>query len=102
MKRIKFNKFALSELIEAARFYEKEKAELGKDFLKRVRKALDHIRRYPDSGTILDSNIRRHTVRRFHHSVIYSNEINNIYIISIMHQHRHPDHWKSRLKDITE
>jgi plasmid stabilization system protein ParE len=98
MKRFKFNSFALAEMIEAAHYYEKEQAGLGKDFLKKVRKALDHIRSFPASGTSLDYDMRRHTVRRFHYSVIYSNEPDHIYIVSIMHQSRRPDHWKDNLK----
>jgi plasmid stabilization system protein ParE len=100
MKRFKFNRFALSEMIEAAHYYENEQTGLGKDFLKKVRKALDHVRSFPDSGTSLGYGMRRHTIRRFHYSVIYSDEAEHIYIASIMHQSRHPDHWKDRIKDV--
>jgi len=101
MKRFKFNSFALAEMIEAARYYEKEQTGLGKDFLKKIRKALGHIRSFPTSGTSLDYGMRKHTIRRFHYSVIYSNEADHIYIASIMHQNRHPDHWKDNLKEGT-
>lgn len=98
MKRFKFNRLAYSELIEAAHFYENQKTGLGNDFLKKVRKALDLIRSFPDSGTPLDHGMRKHNIRRFHYSLIYSNETDHIFIASIMHQNRHPNHWKDNLK----
>ncbi len=98
MKRFKFNSFALAEIIEASRYYEDKRVGLGKDFLKKVKSALQHIRSFPDSGTCLKDGMRRHTIHRFHYNIIYSDETENIYIVSIMHQSRKPDHWKDNLK----
>lgn len=98
MKRFKFNRFALSEMSEAARYYENKKVGLGKDFLKRVKTALNHIRSFPNSGTPLEDSMQRHTIHRFHYSVIYSEEKDYIYIASIMHQSRHPDCWKNNIE----
>lgn len=100
MKRIKLNRLALSELKEAARFYENQKNKLGDAFLKKVQKAFDHVRTFPISGTLIESGLRKHIVHRFHHTIIYSDEQDFIYVLSIMHQSRHPNNWKDRIKDI--
>lgn len=98
MKTLKFNRFALYEMIEAARYLEDEQTGLGKEFLKTVKRALRHIRSFPQAGTYLEGEIRRHTVYRFHYNVIYSEEADHIYVASIMHQSRRPDHWKDNLQ----
>lgn len=52
MKTLKFNRFALNEMIEAARYLEDEQTGLGKEFLKTVKRALRHIRSFPQAGPI--------------------------------------------------
>lgn len=85
-------------MVEAAEYYEKEQTGLGKSFLTHVKKTLEHIRAFPESGVLLENMIRRHSLRRFRYSVIYSIEQDHLYIASIMHQNRRPQHWKDNLE----
>lgn len=99
MRKFKFNQFALSEMIEASQFYENERTGLGYDFLKKIRKTVNYICTFPESGSPLNDELRKYTVMRFPYSVIYSIEANQIDIVAIAHQRRRPNYWEERLQN---
>ena len=59
--------------------------------------AIKRAEQYPKAWTLLDGEIRRSLANRFPYGVLYSSEKDgDIYIIAVMHLHRHPDYWKKR------
>ena len=97
MKPLRFLTPATEEMLEAAYFYEQQVTNLGSSFLEKVKIATDDIRENPRKWPVLRSQIRKRIVTRFPYSVFYREDPDEIVIIAIMHQHRHPNYWLNRI-----
>jgi plasmid stabilization system protein ParE len=87
---------AEEEMIEAALSYDLAKAGLGDLFLDDIQHAIDTVREYPELGESVAYGFRRILLRRFPFSVIYLVESEEIAVVAVAHQRRHPDYWKGR------
>jgi len=88
--RVVFSKFAKLELEDAVRFYEAQYSGLGKRFKDEVRKAALRISEYPTAWSSENSEIRKCLLHKFPYELLYSIEIDHIFIIAVAHQHRKP------------
>lgn len=89
---------ALTEVREAAEFYERRVPGLGTDFLDELDAAVERILSYPESWGSLGGYYRRCHLRRFPYSVIYAIQPNSeILVISVFHQSREPLSWRENL-----
>lgn len=92
-----FHPEALSEMADAAKFYEKRVPGLGEDLLVEIQSALARILQEPLRSMKFKGDVRRHMINRFPYNLLYSVEPTHIYIVAVMHQSRHPDYWSHRL-----
>ena len=92
-----FHPDAEAELINAIEYYEGYEKSLGYDFSLEVYLAIERAVSYPQAWPIIEPDIRRALVRRFHYGVLYSVESEEIFIVAVMHLHREPDYWKDRI-----
>ena len=97
MKAI-FHPEAHDEMIQSARFYEGRSEGLGSDFLTAVEETIRRIEQSPDTGPIDRANIRKRLVSGFPFTVLYETQFDRIFIAAVMHQHRRPYYWKTRLE----
>lgn len=88
---------AKTEISEAADYYEQQQNGLGRAFIEATHVAITQIQTMPQIGACIYKKARRVLLKRFPYAVIYTVHHNEIIVISVMHQHRHPDYWKSRL-----
>jgi len=88
-----FSRLAKHELDGATQFYEIESQGVGTRFRKEVKKAIKRICDYPDAWSIELGEVRKCLLHRFPYKVLYSIEVDHIFIIAIAHQHRKPDYW---------
>ena len=95
--RVIFHPEALAEMIEQGRFYESKSAGLGADFLDAVEGTTRRIQRSPSAGTIERANIRKRLVSGFPFTILYEMQLDRIYIAAVMHQHRRPGYWVTRV-----
>ena len=94
-----FHRLAERELIAAAKSYETRAPGLGADFIRQVERTLSEIVANPDAGTLFaGSRIRRRLLRRFPFGLVYQRDTENILVIAVMHLHRRPGYWKTRLR----
>ena len=91
-----FHPAARAELREAVKFYEREVAGLGGEFIEEVRATIERILDYPHSGLLLDPGVRRRLLARFPYSIIYMPDEDPVLIVAVMHQRRRPNYWLSR------
>ena len=91
-----FHPEAEIEFREAIEYYESREEGLGFDFVHEVYSAIGRAAEHPRAWPILDGDMRRCQTRRFPYGVLYSQEKNGIYVLAVMHLHRHPDYWKHR------
>ncbi len=93
---------AAAEMVEAARWYETQRAGLGTDFLDAADEAVSRIADTPRIGSpvpgISDQMIRRAPVRRFPYHVVYLELPDRLQILAIAHDRRRPGYWAGRLR----
>lgn len=95
---------AVTEFLEAVRFYELQQVGLGGRFEAEVAKAVDDTLWNPEAWAILEGRTRPPTVRSrriavFPYRIIYFLRDDDIVIVAIAHERRRPDYWKKRVKD---
>ena len=97
MRSVEFHPHAQDELVAAAQFYERQIEGLGLDFIATVRHAYERLPEFPASGAPFGRRLRRLLVPKFPYGLLYRVEPERIYVIAVMHLHRRPDYWRSRL-----
>ena len=85
-------------MLGAALFYEERGEGLGGDFLAAVEQAARRIEQFPDAGSPEGPGIRKRLVPGFPFTVLYARQQETIVVLAVMHQHRKPGYWKSRLR----
>ena len=98
MKAVLFHPEAEEEMIASAVFYETRSNGLGHKFLNEIARSLDLISSSPKTWSVFSDDIRRFLLQRFPFGLLYEIHDDYIYIIAVMHLHREPFYWKSRLK----
>lgn len=92
-----FHPEAETEFVEAVEYYEEREDGLGHDLAVEVYATIQRILAQPKAWPIIDVDIRRALVRRFPYGVLYAEEGDGIFVVAVMHLHREPDYWKSRM-----
>ena len=88
---------AVLDIVEAAEHYEEQRPGLGLEFTLEVDAAIGRASEYPEMYEVKEQGARRILVRRFPYSVYYLVEDGGLEIFAVLHQHREPDHWQSRI-----
>src|SRR5262245_14716734 len=93
-----FHPEAYAEMLESARYLEGKTAGLGFDLIDAVQDAARRILRFPASGPVERGNIRKCLVPGFPFTLRYETHSDHIFIAAVMHQHRRPGYWQSRVR----
>jgi plasmid stabilization system protein ParE len=83
---------------EAVVWYESKEPGLGIRFLGELDSLMERIRAAPLQFPRIDSSVRRGLLKRFPYSVYFSADSERVELIAVLHQHRYPEAWKSRLR----
>jgi hypothetical protein len=94
---IRFHPEADAEMMSAAKFYETQQKDLGKRFLASVQDALNRIQVNPLIYQEIEAGVRRCLTMTFPFGVVFRIMPNQYVIIAVMHLHREPGYWKSRV-----
>lgn len=97
MKPVRFHPEAEAEMISAAVFYETQQKDLGKRFLASVQDAINRIQVNPLLYRELEGDVRRCLIAKFPFGVVFRIMPDKYVIIAVMHLHRDPGYWKSRV-----
>jgi plasmid stabilization system protein ParE len=89
---------AQEELEEAAAYYDSQRPGLGAQFLEEVKHTIERIQQYPQAWSHISKRTRRCLTNRFPYGVIYQLKGDVLLIVAVMHLHRDPKTWKSRLR----
>ncbi len=81
------------DIKQSAKYYENAVTGLGKAFLEIIEQSVESIIQYPKSSRIMKKPYRRYLIERFPFGIIYTEEINLIFIVAVMHLKRKPYYW---------
>ncbi len=85
------------ELEAAALWYEERQAGLGEDFLGEYQATLQRILRAPNRWQKVWGDNRKLNFHRFPYAIVFNIQSEILYIKAVMHLHRRPFYWKSRI-----
>jgi plasmid stabilization system protein ParE len=88
---------AQAELDEAITWYAAQAPGLGDAFLIETLKTIKLIKQFPEAWHPLTPLSRRCRLKRFPYSVVYTLDGDEILVLSVAHQHRKTNYWRSRL-----
>lgn len=91
-----FHPEAEAEFNEAIEYYEEIEPGLGYDFALEVYATIQRSVAFPKAWPVIEGRIRRSLAKRFPYGVLYSEEDEQLYIVAVMHLHRHPKYWQHR------
>jgi plasmid stabilization system protein ParE len=81
----------------AIRYYNRQRAGLGREFRTEVAATIDRIVSLPDSSRPLEDDVRRRRTERFPYGIFYRLLDDGIVILAIVHLSRDSGSWRSRL-----
>ncbi|MBI3884135.1 MAG: type II toxin-antitoxin system RelE/ParE family toxin [Opitutae bacterium] len=90
-----------TDLIEAARYYQKQRPALGAEFLDEAEKAVETVMLAPERWPARHGGVRRFLVERFPYVIRYriSSRGDTVQFLSILHGARHPESGRERTGD---
>ena len=92
-----FHPAAEAEFVEAARRYDEVSIELGDRFVAEIESAIGRICPNPEWFRKLTPRVRRCLVRTFPYGLLFEADGGRIFIVAVMHLHRHPESWRKNL-----
>ena len=95
--RVEFHPEALEEFEAAARYYASRQSGLGLRFVASIESALSQIADAPERWRIFEADVRCYLVHVFPYAVLYSIEKDYILVNAVMHCHREPGYWRTRV-----
>jgi plasmid stabilization system protein ParE len=101
--RVRFAPEAVTEIEDAARWYEQRRRGLGLALLASVDEAVASTVRWPHTGAPVpevppELEVRKAAVRRFPYYLAYVVTDEEIYILAVAHNRRRPGYWSGRIE----
>lgn len=95
---------ATAEAVEAAGWYEAQRAGLGDDFRSEFKLVLDRLREgilpgTPWPGRLGERGVKRLLMRRFPFSVVFVTTGEQVVVLALAHHRRKPNYWRDRLSE---
>lgn len=94
---------AEEELIEAEKWYERQRAGLGQEFRTAIDEGMERLLKAPLAASPhvnlpLSIGARRIFVRRFPYSIVFIEHGEDLWVVAFAHHRRRPGYWRERLK----
>lgn len=87
---------AAADIEDAFRWYERQRAGLGNEFVAAIQTALDDVAAHPAKYPVIHRGARRAFVRRFPYAIFYRPWAERVVVVACMHVRRDPIRWKAR------
>ena len=97
--KLKLLTAAKSDVADAIAYYNSEEPGLGSQFAAEVRKTIERVLQFPNAWASVSKRVRRCQVNRFPYSVFYSLKNDIVVVIAVLHNHREPRTWQTRVED---
>jgi plasmid stabilization system protein ParE len=90
--------WAVADVSEAVAWYEVQRPGLGIEFVLELDAAIERATETPKAYAPEYQEARRVLLRRFPYAVYFLFEGGVVEVFAVLHQHRAPSSWKSRLR----
>jgi plasmid stabilization system protein ParE len=97
MKPVRFHADARFEFRQARLYYDSKQPGLGRRFVEAVENTARSFAHSPQLFRLVYEDIRKSRVPRFPYALLCREREDHIEIVAVMHLHRDPDYWKSRI-----
>ena len=97
--RLRVRREAKTDIREAARWYESQRAGLGRAFVQQIDTLLDRVRLNPSQYQVVYREVRRAIPRRFPYGVFYRIDGVDVLVFAVVDLHRDPSTWQDREAD---
>ena len=94
--KVEFSSNAEEDVDEAFLWYEFQKPNLGKEFVKCVDDGLNKISISPKRYPVVYENVRRFIIKKFPFCIYYYITDSKIKVIAVFHNSRNPKIWVKR------
>ncbi len=89
---------ALSDIAEAATWYEEREPGLGGEFVRAIREAISNLPANPLAHRLRNRrNVRWSLPSQFPYRIVYRLQGEVITVVAVLHSARHDRHWKERV-----
>lgn len=95
--RLVFEPAAEQDVLEAASWYEAERAGLGGAFLDEVERLVARVAQAPSQFPVVHAGARRGLTHRFPYGVYFVASRHAVMIVAVLHLSRHPNSLKDRV-----
>lgn len=92
-----FHPDAEEELHRAYSYYESRQVGLGQRFARAFHDALKQVLDRPLAWAVLEPPYRLRKLKRFPYGILYDVQGEAVVIVAVMHLHRRPGYWRTRL-----
>jgi len=96
MRKLATRLQAQLDVEDAVVWYESKRPGLGLRFLNELDHVMRRITARPFQFPEIHPTVRRGLLRGFPYSVYFSVREEQVEVIAVLHQHRHPDTWRNR------
>jgi plasmid stabilization system protein ParE len=93
----RFTADARTDLADAVRYYERQRAGLGRDFRTEVAETIERIKSVPDVSRAIVGDVHRRRMERFPYGIFYRTRGDELLIFAIVHLKRDSRSWRDRL-----
>jgi toxin ParE1/3/4 len=94
---VEFLEPAQAEFIEAVNYYNAQAEGLGFEFSEEIQVTIARIIECPEAWSFASKRTRRCRTKRFPYGIIYQVRDDNLIVVAVMHLHREPQSWKTRI-----
>jgi plasmid stabilization system protein ParE len=97
--RLVVRRQAKTDIRLAARWYERQRAGLGRTFVQEIDALLERVRLNPMEHQVVYRDVRRAIPRRFPYGVFYRIDAAAVLVFAVVDLHRDPSTWQGRVAD---
>jgi plasmid stabilization system protein ParE len=101
-RAVRFEAEAEDELLDAARWYERQRSGFGRSFLQAVATTVEAAWKAPHRFPLVcdvaeELGVRHARVSRFPYSVVFLEVQEVLRVLAVAHERRRPGYWRSRV-----
>ena len=97
MHNLIFHPDVEGEIQAAYQWYQQQTEGLGERFFTELDSALHLVALYPNLWPNFQLGFKRYLLPKFPYSVLYKRHRKDIFVVAVMHNHRHPAYWTKRV-----